>query len=159
MSHSQSQLFCLHLLLISPPTPVFTLGLCCACLPWHGHQPPAHQQMLITQAGVMLLPFPPPQVLHKFLYYFSNAAENRFFFPLAVTTFKSHALTNSYSSAKKKKKGSPLVQSPWKIEGTPTRIQRTGKWINNLAFLMGHTVKAFCVQPRIHLKPNLIYKN
>lgn len=75
----------------------------------------------------MLLPFPPPQVLHKLLYYFSNAAENQFFFPLAVTAFKSQALTNSYSSAQKKKKGSPLVQSPWKREGTPTSIQRTGK--------------------------------
>ena len=82
----------------------------------------------------MLLPFPPPQVIHKFLYYFSNAAENRFLFPLAVTAFKSYALTNSYSSEKKKKKkkknkktGSPLVQSSWKIEGKPTSIQGTGK--------------------------------
>ena len=110
---------------------VFILGLC--CIAWRGHQPPTHlQKLIITQAGVMLLPFPPPQVIHKFLYYFSNAAENRFLFPLAVTAFKSYALTNSYSSAKKKKKknkktGSPLVQSSWKIEGKPTSIQGTGK--------------------------------
>ena len=109
-----------------PPPLVFTLGLCCiAC---RGHQPPTHlQKFIITQAGVMLLPFPPPQVLHKFLYYFSNAAENRFLFPLAVTGFKSYALTNSHSSAKKKNPGSPLVQSSWKIEGKPTSIQGTGK--------------------------------
>ena len=61
---------------------------------------PPHQQKLITQLRVILLPLPPSQVLHKFLYHFQNAAENRFF-SLAVAAFKFHALTNSYASAKR----------------------------------------------------------
>ena len=40
---------------------------------------PPHQQKLITQLGVILLPLPPPQVLHKFLYHFLMLLKIDFF--------------------------------------------------------------------------------